>query len=127
MTREEARRYLANRAQKSFNVIQAVALAEFDGLRTPNRYGVTPLFDADPARPNEEYFAHIDEVVRMAIENRVKRLFTFHHDPSHDDRFISGMLMRARQLVESARSPLLVDAAREGLEVTLQAGVVAAS
>ena len=62
LTREEAQRYLANRAQKSFNVIQAVALAEFDGLRTSNRYGLTPLYDADPTRPNEGYFAHIDSV-----------------------------------------------------------------
>ncbi|MEQ1858563.1 MAG: response regulator [Chthoniobacteraceae bacterium] len=87
----------------------------------------------DSQYTSEEYKTHVgwghgcvDEVVRLAIENRVKRLFTFHHDPSHDDRFISAMLVHARQLAEAARSPLLVDAAREGLEVMVQGGVVAA-
>jgi hypothetical protein len=56
----------------------------------------------------------------------VKRLYTFHHDPAHDDRFISAMLMHARALVEKADSPMVVDAAREGLEVSLAAGAVAA-
>ena len=61
----------------------------------------------------------------MAIENGVKRLYTFHHDPSHDDRFISAMLMHARQIAEHAASPLVIEAAREGQEVTLRAGIVA--
>lgn len=64
--REEAERYLANRAAKGFNVIQAVALAELDGLTTPNPYGELPLVDGDPARPREAYFEHVDYVVRRA-------------------------------------------------------------
>jgi phosphoribosyl 1,2-cyclic phosphodiesterase len=79
----------------------------------------------------DEYQTHvnwghgcIDEVVRMAMAAGVKRLFTFHHDPGHDDRFISSMLMHARQLVERAGSPLLVEAAREGVEIALRTGVV---
>jgi hypothetical protein len=36
LNREEIERYLENRRQKGFNVIQAVALAELDGLRVPN-------------------------------------------------------------------------------------------
>src|SRR5215813_4825619 len=31
LNREDAERYLKNRAEKGFNVVQAVALAEFDG------------------------------------------------------------------------------------------------
>src|SRR6188472_2788845 len=38
-TREDAERYLRDRAERRFTVIQAVALAEFDGLGTPNAYG----------------------------------------------------------------------------------------
>ena len=49
-----------------FTVIQAVALAEFDGLTTPNAYGDTPLVDNDPTRPNEAYFAHVDWIVPAA-------------------------------------------------------------
>src|ERR1044072_6360683 len=39
LNREEADRYLENRAQIGFTVIQAVALAELDGINTPNTYG----------------------------------------------------------------------------------------
>lgn len=64
--REEVDLYLSNRAAKNFTVIQAVALAELDGLNAPNPYGHTPLHDNDPERPNEEYFAHVDYVVERA-------------------------------------------------------------
>ena len=60
LDREEADYYLADRAAKGFTVIQAVILSEFDGLRVPNRYGDLPLHEADPLRPNEAYFRHVD-------------------------------------------------------------------
>ena len=63
----------------------------------------------------------IDEVVRLCMEARVKRLYTFHHDPAHDDAFITGMLEHAREIAKSAGSPLVIEAAREGVEVTVQA------
>ncbi|MDF3057569.1 MAG: putative endoglucanase [Rariglobus sp.] len=66
LDREEAAWYLENRAAKGFNVIQAVALAELDGLNTPNAYGALPLHDFDPARPNEAYFEHVDWVIAKA-------------------------------------------------------------
>jgi hypothetical protein len=65
-TREDADRYLRNRAERRFTVIQAVALAEMDGLNVPNAYGDTPLRDNDPAQPNEAYFAHVDWIVARA-------------------------------------------------------------
>jgi hypothetical protein len=66
LNREDADRYLQNRAKYRFTVIQAVALAEFDGLNTPNAYGEVPLRNNDPAQPNEAYFAHVDWIVRRA-------------------------------------------------------------
>ncbi len=66
LDREQAERYLRNRAERRFTVIQTVALAELDGLGTPNAYGHTPLVDNDPARPDERYFAHVDWVVAKA-------------------------------------------------------------
>jgi hypothetical protein len=66
LTREEATRYLEDRARKGFTVIQAVALSELDGLTQPNAYGALPLIDKDPSRPNEAYFAHVDFVVHRA-------------------------------------------------------------
>lgn len=66
LTREEADHYLAVRAAQGFTVIQAVVLAELDGLTVPNAYGDLPLVDGDPLRPNEAYFAHVDTVVQRA-------------------------------------------------------------
>lgn len=66
LNREEATRYLEDRARKGFTVIQAVALAELDGLTVPNAYGALPLIDRDPTRPNPDYFAHVDFIVDKA-------------------------------------------------------------
>jgi hypothetical protein len=68
LNREETSLYLANRAAKGFNVIQAVVLAELDGLHTPNAYGHTPLKNDDPLQPQEAYFRHIDWVVDEAAK-----------------------------------------------------------
>src|SRR5690606_32417346 len=68
LDREEATRYLENRADKGFTVIQAVVLAELDGLNTPNAYGEKPLLDNDPTQPNEAYFEHVDFIVNKAEE-----------------------------------------------------------
>jgi hypothetical protein len=68
LSREEAEHYLENRRQKGINVIQAVALAEIDGLRAPNAYGEVPLDDFDPAKPREAYFHHVDWVIERAAE-----------------------------------------------------------
>ena len=71
LTLEEAEFFLKNRQGKGFNVIQAVALAEFDGLHTPNAYGEYALIDDDPTRPNEAYFRHVDAVIRMAADHGI--------------------------------------------------------
>lgn len=63
---KEAAHYLQVRADQGFNVVQAVALAELDGLKTPNRYGEVPLHDLDPEKPNEAYFAFVDRVLARA-------------------------------------------------------------
>lgn len=64
--RDEADRYLRKRAAQGFNVIQAVALAEIDGLNAPNANGDKPLTDNDPTRPNEKYFQHVDYIINRA-------------------------------------------------------------
>lgn len=68
LNREEAAEYLQNRADKGFTVIQAVVLAENDGLRTPNAYGEVPLIDLNPEKPNHKYFEHVDFIVNKAEE-----------------------------------------------------------
>lgn len=71
LNREEVDRYLENRRAKGFTVIQAVVLAELDGLNTPNAYGHKPLIDNDLTKPNEEYFKHVDYVVNKAKEKGI--------------------------------------------------------
>lgn len=66
LSREEAKEYLKNRADKGFTIIQAVVLAELDGLNTPNFYGDKPLINNDPTRLNEAYFRHVDFIVNEA-------------------------------------------------------------
>ena len=66
LTREEAEMYLKNRAEKGFTVIQAVALAELDGLHTPNPYGEVPLENDDPTKPRDTYFQHVDFIIKKA-------------------------------------------------------------
>jgi hypothetical protein len=66
LNRQEVKYYLEDRRKKGFTVIQAVVLAELDGLDTPNAYGDKPLIDNDPLKPNPEYFKHVDYIVEQA-------------------------------------------------------------
>ncbi|MBC8063442.1 MAG: DUF4038 domain-containing protein [Chlorobia bacterium] len=68
LTREEVDLYLMTRASQGFNVVQAVALAELDGLRTPNRYGDLPLLNEDPATPDitGDFWGHVNYVFDKA-------------------------------------------------------------
>lgn len=63
LTLEEADLYLTVRSNQGFNVIQAVILAELDGLHTPNANGHIPLIGDDPTKPNEYYFRHVDSII----------------------------------------------------------------
>ncbi|MBX3240666.1 MAG: glycoside hydrolase family 140 protein [Chitinophagaceae bacterium] len=66
LDKKETDRYLEHRSKQGFTVIQAVVLAEMDGLTVPNREGNIPLTDNNPERPNEKYFEHVDYVIDKA-------------------------------------------------------------
>lgn len=80
LTREEAEFFLEIRKQQGFNVIQAVALAEMNGLHQPNRYGDLPLMNDDPtqlaitpgANPANEdeydYWDHVDFIINRIAD-----------------------------------------------------------
>jgi len=68
LDREEADLYLEDRAAKRFTVIQAVVLAERNGLVEANPYGHVPLRDSDPLKLNEPYFRHVDYIVQKAAD-----------------------------------------------------------
>lgn len=72
LNRQEADRYLEDRARKGFTVIQAVAIAELDGHTEPNAYGFVPLSELDPSRPavkegpENDYWDQVDYIVQKA-------------------------------------------------------------
>lgn len=80
LTREEAEEFLEIRKQQGFNVIHAVALAEFEGLTKPNRYNDFPLVNLDPTKlditsgnnPSNateyDYWDHVDFIINKAAE-----------------------------------------------------------
>ncbi len=80
LNREEAIEYLDTRKAQGFNVIQAVALAEFDGLRTPNAYNDLPLVELNPTHldvtpgnnPKDgaeyDYWDHVDFIIKAAAD-----------------------------------------------------------
>lgn len=80
LTREEAAEFIDLRSKQGFNVLQAVALAEFNGIREPNRYGDFPLNNEDPTQlsvtpgssPDTayqyDYWDHVDYVIKLAAD-----------------------------------------------------------
>src|SRR5687768_18147324 len=62
LTREEAEKYLKNRADKGFTVIQAVVLAELDGLHDPNPYR--------SEEHTSELQSRLQLVCRLALEKK---------------------------------------------------------
>lgn len=76
--REEVVKYLKNRADNKFNVIQAVALAELDGIREGNYYGKKPLLKNNDGKYDPtllateegeyDYWDHVDYIVDEAAK-----------------------------------------------------------
>jgi phosphoribosyl 1,2-cyclic phosphodiesterase len=86
----------------------------------------TDVLIMDTQFDTEEYQQHtgwghgcLDDVVALALDAEVKKLFLFHHDPNHDDAKISQMQAHARKLVAARKGKLQVEAAREGVTVEL--------
>ncbi|HET6769190.1 MAG TPA: glycoside hydrolase family 140 protein [Chitinophagaceae bacterium] len=71
LNKDQIEYYLENRRQKGFNVVQAVILPEFDGLRKPNIYGDVPLINMDPTKPNKKYFELVDWTINRAYDKDI--------------------------------------------------------
>lgn len=81
LTREEADRYLTDRQQKGFNVVQVMVV---QALRTVNVYGDSALVNRDLGMPNVtqgaafdhadqyDYWDHVDYIVGKAAEKGIK-------------------------------------------------------
>jgi hypothetical protein len=68
---KEATMYLDKRKEQGFNVVQAVVLAELDGINTPNANGDLPFTSLDDWRFNEAYFQHVDRILDLADERGI--------------------------------------------------------
>jgi phosphoribosyl 1,2-cyclic phosphodiesterase/CheY-like chemotaxis protein len=86
----------------------------------------TDVLILDAQFDSDEYANHtgwghssVDDAVELALRSKVKKLFLFHHDPSHNDTKIDQMVLHARALVEKAGGNLDVEAAREGYKCEL--------
>ncbi|HNP23409.1 MAG TPA: glycoside hydrolase family 140 protein [Panacibacter sp.] len=91
LDRDQVAYYLKRRAEQGFTVIQAVVLAEFDGLHTPNAYGDLPLLNDNPNTPNEAYFKQVDYVIDKAAEyNLVIGLLPTWGDKIFKDKWGAG-------------------------------------
>ncbi len=78
LDRKQAVEYLDLRAAQKFTAVQAVALAELDGVTTPNAYGKLPFIDTDPAQPavthgsnpakadEYDYWDHVEYIIDQA-------------------------------------------------------------
>ncbi len=74
LSREEAEYFLSERSRQGFTAVQAVALAEFDGLTVPNYYGRLPFLFTDnmpdPEKPDcsgdYSYWNHVDYIIKTA-------------------------------------------------------------
>jgi phosphoribosyl 1,2-cyclic phosphodiesterase len=81
----------------------------------------------DSQYTDEEYKGHIgwghsslSSAVLLALDANVKRVLLFHHDPSHDDDMIDGMVEQARELVRKSGKAMVIEGAREGAEILLE-------
>jgi CheY-like chemotaxis protein/phosphoribosyl 1,2-cyclic phosphodiesterase len=73
--------------------------------------------------PDKKNWGHstYQYVTRLAAAANVKRLYLTHHDPNHDDEFLSRMEGQAVALAASMGSPMRVSCAAEGYEATFEA------
>lgn len=68
---KEATQYLDKRKEQGFNVVQAVVLAELDGINTPNANGDLPFSNLEKWEYNDAYFDHIDRILDLALERNI--------------------------------------------------------
>lgn len=83
LDRDEIKEFINTRSDQGFNVLQVVALAEFNGIRQPNRYGDYPLNNEDPTQllvtpgsdPSNayeyDYWDHLDFIIETAAEKGI--------------------------------------------------------
>jgi len=74
----DAKTILENRKAKGFTVVMVMLTGVGDGTG-PNLDGHHPWLNDAPAKPNPAYFAHVDEVVKLAQANDLHLLIGIYH------------------------------------------------
>ncbi len=91
LEKEEIAYYMKERARQGFTAIQAVALAEFEGVTVPNRYGRLPLLFTDgmpdPEKPDLEGEDSYWKLVDFAVEEAAKQGLFITMLPTWGDKF----------------------------------------
>ena len=103
---------------RKFAISERAKLVEF-------LHGSDVLF-LDAQYTDEEYQKHIGwghgsltTSVDLAADAKVGKLLLFHHDPNHDDDMIDRMVESAREMAADRESDVIVEAAREGVEILI--------
>ena len=80
----------------------------------------------DSQYTDEEYRSHVGwghgsiaTSISQARDAHIRKLVLFHHDPRHGDEMIDRMVESARALAAESGDGLVIEAAREGAEITL--------
>jgi phosphoribosyl 1,2-cyclic phosphodiesterase len=113
---EEARRFASTERAKMVEFLQDCEVAILDAQYS-----------------DEEYQQHLgwghsslSSVVSLALDANVEKLLLFHHDPSHGDEIIDRTIEEARALVSKSGKALIIEGAREGVEMQLAAKILEA-
>jgi phosphoribosyl 1,2-cyclic phosphodiesterase len=124
---EPFHRYVSSLCANPDNAAARVSLAGEQDMRLQRFIAGSDLLIVDAQYDSREYpefagWGHgcSTDAVRMAVEAGVKKLCLFHHDPCHNDEDLDRMTAEAQGLARAAGSDLVVECAREGLEIVLQ-------
>lgn len=71
--------------------------------------------------PEKRGWGHspLESLVRFAVQASVKKLALFHHDPQHDDDFVDGMVLEAKNITAHFKGTTECIGAKEGLEIVV--------
>src|SRR5438552_14858190 len=107
---DEARNFAAAEWDKMVEFLRDCDVAILDAQYTDEEY------------PRYIGWGHswLSSVVQLALDGNVKRHLLFHHDPSHDDDMLDRMIEQARSLASKSGKEMVIEGAREGVEILLE-------
>jgi phosphoribosyl 1,2-cyclic phosphodiesterase len=95
--------------QRIINFCKNTDILIHDAQYTPDEYKTKYLWGHSP----------YDYTVRIALQGGCKTLVLFHHDPTHDDEFVDGLVESAKKISWQAGSTMKILGAKEGMSLSL--------